>query len=345
MQNTESLLDFQPTPVKPRPLFNFEPDEDYSGIWRSNPTGLIDLGNTNNPKARLYYKQMRLNFWAPYNFAASNYVKLQENGKVREIERVISYLSFLDSLQVRMLPEFARLIPDPEIKLVLSEHASQEAMHSESYEYMISNFPLHSREYIKTGVQTDPLLRKRCEAVIKPYQNYLDNPTPENLILAYFADYLVEGFLFESGFLFFYQNIDALSDSAIIVKLIQRDEQIHVRLFQYILKQALKDPLFKAVSKEMLVDYAYKTLEIENQWCKEIFCGDVPDEVLEAHNSWKLNTLLSAIGLEKLEQEKENPLKRLYRIGYAGDGSESRSNVLEIKSANYSNSDCLEWDF
>ena len=209
--------------LKPSKLFEFEAtNTKYTGLWSESRSGLIDLQSTNNPTTRTHYKQMRLNFWAPYNFAASDYVKLQEQGRVREIERVISYLSFLDSLQVRMIPEFSRLIPDPEIKITLAEHASQESMHAESYAYMISNFPLKSREYIRDGVRTDTLLRERCENVTQPYQNYLDKQAPESLLLAYFADYLVEGFLFQNGFNFFYQNVSSLADSAIIIKLIDR---------------------------------------------------------------------------------------------------------------------------
>lgn len=203
-------------------LYNFDDDSKSTSIWTGTPRGLIDLQSTNHPKMNVYYKQMRLDFWNPYNFAASDYVKLQEHGKVREIERVLSYLSFLDSLQVRVIPEFGRFVTDNTTKVTLAEHAAVEAMHCASYQYMISNFPHHSREYIRTGVEVDPLLMDRCEYITEPYQAYLDNPTPETLMRAYFADYLIEGFLFQTGFNFFFQNVSSLADSVIIIKLISR---------------------------------------------------------------------------------------------------------------------------
>lgn len=123
------------------------------------------------------------------------------------------------------------------------------------------------------------------------------------------------------------------------------DEETHKRIFQYLLKQSFKDPFFSDVSKQMLVDHAGHALELENVWCKEIFAGDIDEDKLELHNAWRMNTLLASLGLEKLNTSLSNPLKRLYDLGFEGDGSGSRSNVLEIKSANYSNADMLEFEF
>lgn len=211
----------QNTVVAPK-LFDFNSTDTYNGLWSSELSGNINLDNTHNPLARVLYTQMRANFWTPGIFPPSSYVRLQESGDVRSFERVISYLVFLDSLQVRMIPEFSRLIPDPEIRLVLAEHQSQEALHCESYQYIISNFPKNSRQYIYDGVKSDPLLKERCEEVTKPYIAYMENPTPENLLFAYFSDFLLESLLFTNGFMFFYKNVEYLAETAVIIKLIER---------------------------------------------------------------------------------------------------------------------------
>ncbi|MEH2135707.1 hypothetical protein [Nostoc sp.] len=48
------------------------------------------------------------------------------------------------------------------------------------------------------------ILKKRCEFIAGLYQKYVENPTPENYFVSLLADYLLEGFYFYNGFIFFY---------------------------------------------------------------------------------------------------------------------------------------------
>ena len=90
---------------------------------------------------------------------------------------------------------------------------------------------------------------------------------------------------------------------------------------------------------------AHEVREVENVWTQEIFGSTIDSDLLHSHNSWRVNNLLSSVGLEEKDTSLSNTLIDLYRIGNYGDGSQSKSNVLETKTSSYTNAGSLDWDF
>ena len=50
---------------------------------------------------------------------------------------ILSYLTFLDSVQTCNVPHIKNSVTAPEISLCMAEQISQEAMHNQSYQYII----------------------------------------------------------------------------------------------------------------------------------------------------------------------------------------------------------------
>jgi len=65
-----------------------------------------------------------------------------EYGHLTDEERyaydgILSYLTFLDSVQTCNIPHLKGSVTAPEISLCMAEQISQEAMHNQSYQYLI----------------------------------------------------------------------------------------------------------------------------------------------------------------------------------------------------------------
>ena len=112
----------------------------------------------------------------------------------RAFDGILSYLTFLDSIQTCNLPHVKSAVTAPEVSLCLAEQISQEAMHGQSYQVMLEAIvPSDRRAAVYDFWRTDDVLRKRCENIAGHYQEYLDHPTQENYFRSLVADYLLEG--------------------------------------------------------------------------------------------------------------------------------------------------------
>ena len=86
------------------------------------------------------YRQMRENFWIPEKIDVTQDVTDYANLTSAErhaFDGILSYLTFLDSVQTWNVPHIKSTITAPEISLCLAEQISQEAMHNQSYQYII----------------------------------------------------------------------------------------------------------------------------------------------------------------------------------------------------------------
>ncbi len=222
------------------PIFNPNGDDSLENrsIWYGNTTNLMQLNDVRYNWAIGLYQQMRENFWIPQRLDitqdVTDYVNLTQAER-RAYEGILSYLTFLDSLQTCNIPHIKSSITAPEVSLCLAEQISQEGMHNQSYQYIIETIiPPDRRAYVYEFWRTDSILKQRCEHIARFYQNYLDEPTQENYFISLLADYMLEGIYFYNGFIYFYNLASRMlmPGSADIFKMINRDELSHVRLYQ-----------------------------------------------------------------------------------------------------------------
>lgn len=211
-------------------LFNPQGTDDKSQreLFYGNSTGLINLNNVKYLWANQLYSQMRENFWIPEKIDITQDVTDYQNLTIEErraFDGILSYLVYLDSIQVNNLPNLQRECTSPEVACCFGEQQSQEVMHSKSYQYMIETIiPSDKRQSIYDMWRTDKVLMRRCALIASYYQQYIDNPSTETLLIALFADYVLEGLYFFTGFLFFYNlaSRSLMSGSADIFKMINR---------------------------------------------------------------------------------------------------------------------------
>jgi ribonucleoside-diphosphate reductase beta chain len=187
------------------PIFN--PDGNDSTetrtAWFGETTNLMQLNDVRYSWAVGLYKQMRENFWIPEKLDLTADVTDYGNLTVderRAFDGILSYLTFLDSIQTCNIPHLKSSVTAPEIALCMAEQISQEAMHSSAYQYIIDSvIPTERRSSIYDAWRVDPVLRDRCEFIAGMYQDFLDHATPENYFTALVANYLLEGIYFYNG--------------------------------------------------------------------------------------------------------------------------------------------------
>ena len=191
-------------------LFNENGDIELSKrrMLNGNTTNLNDFNNMKYSWVSDWYRQAMNNFWIPEEINLSQDVKdyrnLSENEK-NAYDKILSFLVFLDSIQTANLPSIGEYITANEINLCLTIQAYQEAVHSQSYGYILDSIcSPEERMSILYQWKDDELLLARNKFIGEQYNDFYNNRTKYNLVKTAIANYVLEGIYFYSVFMFFY---------------------------------------------------------------------------------------------------------------------------------------------
>lgn len=337
------------------PIFNPDGDDSIANrsMWFGNVTNLMQLNDCKYTWAVKLYAQMRENFWIPQKIDitqdVTDYANLTADER-RAFNGILSYLTFLDSIQTCNISHIKSFITAPEVSLCLAEQISQEGMHNQSYQVMIEAIiPTEDRVKVYDYWRTDDVLFKRCSYISKLYQAYLDNPNNETYFTSLIADYLLEGLYFYNGFVFFYNlaSRQLMAGSADMFKLINRDELSHVRLFQKIITEGLNTFTH---STEQIYQMFNDAVKQECLWTNHIIGNNilgVTEESTVSYTKYLANSRLKAIGLKPLysADEAKNPYKHLERFSDTEGHGTTKANFFESSVTSYNMSSSVKgWD-
>ena len=235
--------------LKRKPLFNPEGDTDVRlrRMVGGNTTNLNDFNNMKYGWVSDWYRQAMNNFWIPeeINLGADvrDYRLLAEPER-RAYDKILSFLVFLDSIQTANLPNISEYITANEVNLCLSIQAFQEAVHSQSYSYMLDTIcEPQERNEVLYQWKEDPHLLRRNEFIGNLYNEFQQEKSLETFVRTMIANYILEGIYFYSGFMFFYNlgRNQKMTGSVQEIRYINRDENTHLWLFTNILKELKKE--------------------------------------------------------------------------------------------------------
>lgn len=328
------------------PIFNPDGDDrlENRSIWFGNTTNLMQLNDVRYLWAVGLYQQMRDNFWIPQRLDITQDVTDYWNLTPEErhaYDGILSYLTFLDSVQTCNIPHIKSSITAPEVSLCMAEQISQEGMHNQSYQYIIETIiPLERRNAVYELWRTDKVLKDRCEFIALLYQKYIDNPTPENYFVSLLADFLLEGIYFYNGFIYFYNLASRMlmPGSADIFKMINRDELSHVRLFQKLIPEAMQ--VFPH-SIDQIYEMFAAAVEHECRWTNHIVGNNIlgiTEASTEHYTKYLANMRLRSIGLEPLYPEdkyKKSPYTHLERFSDTKKAAHTKANFFEASVTSY----------
>lgn len=200
-----------------------------------------------NPMKHAFCKevwtQMLANTWFANEIDVSKdvacYRNVLTNGERDAYDKSLAFLSNLDGIQLYNLTEnIAQHITSPEVKMVLTRQAYEEALHVDAYSTMIEAISLDPME-LYMMFERDGVLAAKNEHILRQSEGLgaADSGDPRQFALAVVANIVLEGIYFYSGFLTFYAlgKRGLMMNSADQIKFINRDEVGHLNFFIRIL--------------------------------------------------------------------------------------------------------------
>ena len=343
--------------LKANMIFNPKGNDEVSArsIIKWNTTGLFQLNSTKYSRAKSMYQVMVWNFWIPEKVSWLWEDAIQLKSALTEDEQraykwILSFLIFLDSIQTVNLPNFNDYITAPEINLILSIQAYQEAIHSQSYSVILETVVnAQERDEIYYFWRTDKHLLERNEFIGGIYQDFIDKPTDKSFFKWIIWNFLLESIYFYNGFAFF----DTLADQGRMVatdrmiNYIRRDELTHVTIFANIIKD-IKAEFPEVYDEQMLLDMMDTAVKQEVKWSKHILWEKIigmGHENIENYTKWLANERLNMLGIRPLyENVVSNPYKHLDILQ---DNNSERWNFFESTVTNYAQSSAMNgsWEF
>lgn len=311
-------------------------------IFGGDPTSMFDLNKIKYQWAYNLWKVMLANTWFPEE-VNMNADKRDYNGglTVQEklgYDRALAQLIFMDSLQTNNLIDNVNpYMTSPEINLILVRQAYEEALHSQSYAVMVESISANTEE-IYDMWRVDMQLRSKNDHIANVYMELAQNPTERNLIKAMFANQILEGIYFYSGFSYFYTlaRSGKMLGSAQMIRFIQRDEVTHLLLFQNMINSAKKErpDLFTKDLEEEVVEMFKKAVDVESAWGEYITQGQIlglTSEIIREYIQFLADDRLAHVGMPKIYGSK-NPIKWVDQFSSFND---QKTNFFEAKVTNY----------
>ena len=287
-----------------------------TGLINGESSGILNWNDVPYPSFYRTYKELSTNFWIPDEVDMKPDVQGYRDlsGKEKEAyDATIGLLATLDSPQTRFMSGAAEYLTDPSAQTDSIIIAQQEAIHNESYSYVLSSVTgLEDQKRIFDIARTTPTIIRRNQPIMDAYDAFLTERTPESMIKALVQSSILEGIGFYGAFGFFYglAHQNRMTGSAKIISFINRDELVHTKFVTELIRGILaENPGFNTDALTEYVQTAYRdAVQMESNWSEEIYNGidwlDVND--MTDYVKYRANKMLGMLGLDKLFPEATN---------------------------------------
>jgi len=325
-------------------IYNPESRENVNDrkIFGGNPTGIFELNNIKYQWAYNLWEMMLNNTWFPKEVDmtrdALDYKTLTDTEK-KAYDKALSQLIFMDSLQTNNLIDNVNpYVTSPEINLILVRQSFEEALHSQSYAVMVDSISQNTDEIYNLW-RSDMKLKHKNDAIAAVFTELTENPSETNFLKACFANQILEGIYFYSGFAYLYTlaRSGKMLGSAQMIRFIQRDEVTHLTLFQNVINTLKRErsDLFTEQLKDDVYAMFENAVELEVAWGQYITQGQIlglTDDILEQYIKYLADSRLTAVGFEKL-YNVNHPIKWVDDFAKFND---QKTNFFEGTVTNYS---------
>lgn len=312
-------------------------------IFGGNPTSIFELNKIKYQWAYNLWRVMLQNTWFPEEANMTNDKRDYLDGLTQEekigYDRALAQLIFMDSLQTNNLIDNVNpYITSPEINLILVRQAFEEALHSQSYAVMVESISANTDEIYEMW-RSDARLKAKNDYIAKVYEDLALNPNESALLKAMFANQILEGIYFYSGFTFFYTlaRSGKMLASAQMIRFIQRDEITHLLLFQNMINSLKKEmpQLFTKDLIEEVIEMFREAVKVESAWGDYITQGKIlglTSEIIHEYICYLADDRLKRVGLPILYNAK-HPIKW---VDSFSSFNNQKTNVFEGNVTNYS---------
>lgn len=315
-----------------------------TGIFNGKSSGILNWNDIAYPHWYKIYKRLLGNYWQADEINMSSDVKHFPDLTKAEQDaylKVIGLLATLDAPQTRTALLLSLYATDPSVQSIMAVIAQQEAVHNESYSYVLSSVvSLDQQNKAFDFGRTDTILLKRNENILKYYNEFVENPTTENIIKTLTYTTLLEGLFFYSGFAFFYNlaRYNKMVGTSTMISYINRDELEHGRFISELFRATLSEN--PELNNDELIGWVYEqfkeSVEHEIEWSnyvlEDIEGIDLDD--MQGYIKYRANKMLRLLGLNEIYPDYvENPMKWIR--AYADNIDGTKTDFFEQKSRQY----------
>ena len=275
--------------------------------------------------ANLDSKMMEF-FWRPQEVELkkdrSDFKEMSDNEKFIFTSN-LKYQTMLDSVICRGVPTLLEYVSNTELEACLMTWQFFEKIHSQSYSYIIQNVYADSSE-VFDGIYTDKEIMKRASSAIEDYNNLMgmaDNKTVDlkkQIYMTIVSINILEAVRFYVSFIcsFAFAENKKMVGNADIIKLIKRDEALHLSNTQEILKILHKEESegfvkVAAQCQDAAIEMFDRAAQEEKDWASYLFKDGsiigLNETVLHQYIDWLCMSRRKAIGLP-YEKVGKNPV-------------------------------------
>jgi len=315
-----------------------------TGVINGHSSGLLNWNDIAYPQIYDLYQTLLSNFWKAQEINMQDDIKQWDSLTAQEKDiflRVNTQLASLDSLQTPTMSQVLDYVSDSSFKAIFAVISQQEAVHNESYSYILSSLvPVSEQNARFNQAKDDPLVQKRNELILESYEKFRENPTPQNLFELAINSIILEGIYFYAGFAFFYNlaRQQKMLKTSTMISYIQRDEMQHA----YFISQFVRIMLTENPELNNMENIRYthnrmkEAVELEKEWAGEILkdINGIDLEEFAEYVEYLANKRLRQLGLDHLYEDRENVMPWIHVFSDEMI-NETKSDFFEQKSRTY----------
>lgn len=315
-----------------------------TALFGGESSGILNWNDIAYPHWYKMYKRLIGNYWQADEVNMSGDVR--QFASLTESERdaylkIIGLLSTLDAPQTRTALLISLYATDPSVHSIMAVIAQQEAVHNESYSYVLSSVVSldQQNQSFQLG-REDAVLLKRNEQLMQQYNAFVEHPSIENILKTMVYTALLEGMFFYSGFAFFYNlaRQNKMVGTSTMISYINRDELEHGRFISELFRATLGEN--PELNTTEFTDWIYQqyrdSVELEIEWSNYVLAelDGIDLTEVSGYVKYRANKMLRMMGLSEIYPDfTDNPMKwiRAYVDNFDG----TKTDFFEQKSRQY----------
>lgn len=276
------------------------------------------------PEFKKSYEDQRGLYWQaneiPISYDRAQFEQLSEAEKFVFTNNLM-FQTVGDSCLSRTIEQLKKYVTNSELEYAMNWWTLMENNHSESYTYILQNIVKDPSNFFDEIYDNEAVMA-RASQLTEEFDTLLrcesDDPK-EEIFRTVLSLQIAEGILFYISFAcsYWFGSRGIMKGNADIIKLINKDEDLHVAITQNIMKRWKDDPSegFQDILKknEYLIYEAYrKAVDHEKKWASYLFSKGsllgLNEAVLHGYVEWLANIRLRSMGYEQIFATKKNPI-------------------------------------
>ena len=265
-----------------------------------------------------FWEQMVANDWKPREVKLLDDIACYKNGGLdadekRAYDLALAFVSNLDGIQLHNLTDnISRFITSPEVKMVMTRQAFEEANHVFSYSTLAEAISADPMEIYMT-FERDAVLAAKNEMILTEAKVLGTSYSRRTFALATVSNIVLEGVYFYTAFLTFYVlSRRGMLGTADMIRFIQRDEVCHLNFFVHIFKTLQEEypEIFDASFYADAVKLMVAGAKLEGEWGAHIIgkgiLGITP-QIMRDYPKHRVNVCAALMGMDPVFPGLRNP--------------------------------------